>query len=349
MVTSSSNIAFSSSNDILRIIQQNPHIVKCKPERQCAIVAAIISGLSVASGVALIVVSGGATTPGLVLSSSLFISTGVSGLQNSITGMVNNDFDWSQWATITARSAGLTLITFSAGYGAGYLTGLSLIGKGFTNLQIKAYGAVAGKIAGATVRTSAYIIISRNEDNGLDFFSLVMEGISGASSGGYAGFVGAKGAIIKITEEPLMIRKILIKTNEGTFTVENGKFILNESEEKAATVGGKVAHSRTHCGVNNINPRKPIQTLFLTVEDQDRFFHQALTSIEGRNALAELLETPDAKTLIESSSSGVEILYVEKGVGEKFKIKTVKIICYARKGEESGEILIHPQTTYPTK
>lgn len=72
---------------------------------------------------------------------------------------------------------GLTLITFGAGYGAGYLSGLALMSSTqLTSTSIKALGAVAGALAGSGVRTGAYFIINEIEGKKFEVLTLVLEG-----------------------------------------------------------------------------------------------------------------------------------------------------------------------------
>lgn len=87
-IVTHSSVKFKNSEDILAYLREHPQFQKLKNDRLDGIVAAIISGLSIAGGVAVIVVSGGTATPTVMLSSSLFISAGTSGLQNAINGLV---------------------------------------------------------------------------------------------------------------------------------------------------------------------------------------------------------------------------------------------------------------------
>lgn len=83
---------FTSSEDILRYLKEHPDFQKMPPSQLEAILAAIISGLLAIGGVALAIVSGGAATPGVILGTSLLIGTGVTGMQNAISGAIKKKF-----------------------------------------------------------------------------------------------------------------------------------------------------------------------------------------------------------------------------------------------------------------
>ena len=147
---------FKSSDDILSYLRSHPDFQHMPPSQLEPILAAILSGLLVVGGVIIIVVSGGTSAPGIILATSLVICTGLSGVGTAISGTINRNFSWAEFATKSAITARLTLITFGAGFGAGSLTGLALVGH-LTETAIKTLGTVAG----AGIRTGAYCVIGR--------------------------------------------------------------------------------------------------------------------------------------------------------------------------------------------
>ena len=70
------------------------------------------------------------------------------------------------------------------------------MGKGFSEACIKTIGACAGAFAGAGIRTGTYVFINHMEAKEVQILQLILEGVSGAISGGFAGYLGAKCAIL---------------------------------------------------------------------------------------------------------------------------------------------------------
>lgn len=196
-----SSNSFESSSDIIKLLKEHPNFARAKfsglsAERLNAIAAAILSGLALAGGVALIVISWGAVAgPGIVLATSMLIGTGTGGITSSVRGIITNDFSWQEWSKRTASSALLTLLTFGAGYGAGNLAGMALVGT-LTEVQVKTVGSLAGALVGGSTRPAVYTLISKIEDRPLEAFNLIIESAQGILGGAYAGFVGARTAII---------------------------------------------------------------------------------------------------------------------------------------------------------
>lgn len=199
------------------------------------------------------------------------------------------------------------------------------------------------------VRTSAYIIVSQLEHGQVDVFSLVLEGLSGLATGGVAGYTGAKGAIIDIREKPLMIKSIVQKVREGAFNEQDAGRILDTTEGQPSP-SGRPAHSRAHTDQYKIiNPNKPNCTLYLTLEDQNRSFANALNSDSGLFLLENLLEHPEVNAIIDMYEDNLEIIRLSYGNNDgNIVAQSTRIVCYAKVGPESNEILLHTQTVYPT-
>ena len=85
----------------------------------------------------------------------------------------------------------MSLFTFGAGFAAGYCSGLALFGSGYSQTAIRAIGAVSGAILGAGIKGGTYIIITKVNGKPIDYVSLTLETVSGALTGGFAGYVGA--------------------------------------------------------------------------------------------------------------------------------------------------------------
>ena len=61
-------------------------------------------------GVAIIVVTGDAATPGLLLAQSVLINAGVSNAM--LNYRLGENFTWSEWTKGLVKNVGITLITF---------------------------------------------------------------------------------------------------------------------------------------------------------------------------------------------------------------------------------------------
>ncbi|CAF0797055.1 unnamed protein product [Brachionus calyciflorus] len=141
-------------------------------------------------------------------------------------------------------SGGLHLLTFGTGFLAGSVAGLALTGHGLSNDAIMAIGTVAGSIAGAGVRTGAYIIITEIEGKPISAINLILEGTSGVFTGGLAGFLGAKAEIVKFNYN------LIVKN-----TIKNGHYVYKyfdlESKGNIALISGK--HTADHSGYGLIH------------------------------------------------------------------------------------------------
>lgn len=103
---------FTSSDDILHYLEKHPCFLKLPKSNLNAIVAAIISGLMIAGGVTLSILTAGSGGPVLAVVAAVCISTGVSGMTNAITGAISGEFRWLDWTKASAISAGLKYYTF---------------------------------------------------------------------------------------------------------------------------------------------------------------------------------------------------------------------------------------------
>jgi hypothetical protein len=217
----SSNNIFISSDDILGVLREHRHF-RVKADRIKGILALIVSGAALAGGAAIILISGGAATPGVVLGTALLTSTGIVGMQNAIGGVVNRNFKWSGWGTEIIFNAAVTILTFGAGYVVGNVTGIALRGCA-TARQVRALSTIAGALAGAGVRTGSYVVISKIRGEPIQAFSLVLEGVVGALTGANAGLLGGKTTIINYNNAMANYKDVLTP-------MENGNHIEGGSE-----------------------------------------------------------------------------------------------------------------------
>jgi len=194
---------FKSSDDILRFIKSHPDFRKMDVDKIPiiinAILAAIASGALLAGGIALTIITWGTASPIIICSTSLLIGTGMTGLSNAISGAINYNFQWSDWGKGVVISSGLHLLTFGAGFGAGSLAGIALLGTSLSNTSIMAIGCVSGALAGSGVRTGSYLIITKLEGKPISAIKIAFEGVSGAITGAMAGFLGIKAEMVKFT------------------------------------------------------------------------------------------------------------------------------------------------------
>lgn len=155
------NERFQSSSDILTYLREHEDFARLslKGDTLGAVVCAILSGIILTGGVALVLVTGGtATAPLTSLAITLMIGTGVKGTMSSLKGLVNGNFSVGEFLKDGLVNAGLTLITFGAGALAGNLVGIAVQGSNLTEGAVKAIAFVAGGLAGSTVRTGIYVI-----------------------------------------------------------------------------------------------------------------------------------------------------------------------------------------------
>lgn len=190
-----------STDDIIYLLREHPQFVRfglpgLSSDRMNAVVAAVVSGMAIAGGVAITVVTAGsAPSVFVVLSSSMLMGVGSTGMKSAIQGITMNEFKWSEWGREVGKSGFLTLITFGAGYAAGNLAGIALVGK-WTESQVKIAGMVAGGLTGGATRTVAHTIITKMEGKPIEMFNLVFEAGEGILGGAYAGWLGAHSAVV---------------------------------------------------------------------------------------------------------------------------------------------------------
>ena len=81
-----------------------------------AIAAVCISVAAKIGGIALIVVSAGAATPGVAVAwgalSAVALGVGTSGMVNASIGVHNRKFSWESWGTDVGIAAGASLVAF---------------------------------------------------------------------------------------------------------------------------------------------------------------------------------------------------------------------------------------------
>jgi hypothetical protein len=230
-----SNKTFSSSSDILRYLESHPNFQRLPKSLWPVIVAGILSGLLIIVGGVLIVYSGGAATPGVVaaeqsilaafLLPSVCLSVGITGMQYTLQNIDN--FEWSEFGKACALSGGMTILTFGAGYGAGYLAGAALAGKvAISSFNLKVVQMAAGALAGSGTRVGTRLVISFIDGKAVTATELVMDGVVGAIEGGFAGFLAIRQFEVKhltyLTElEQAAILRNVDRLNEAALNFGN--------------------------------------------------------------------------------------------------------------------------------
>ena len=91
-----------------------------------AIIMMIVSGLLIASGVALMFMGDPGVSLSAALKTSTLISAGAAGISSSINGIVKQKFEIADCLLDMTLSAGITMITIVAGYSIGSVTGIAL-------------------------------------------------------------------------------------------------------------------------------------------------------------------------------------------------------------------------------
>ena len=157
------------------------------PDKRKKIIAAIISILISCGAIVLVAVSGGAATPGLILAQHILINAGNSGLEYTL----EKDFSWSKWASVTAKAAFTTLITFYGG-SVGQYVGLQLRDSSLTEWKIKAISAAAGALVGAICHGFTFVLVCKYRGDQMKPFELCKEMGTGAFNGAKAGFLAIK-------------------------------------------------------------------------------------------------------------------------------------------------------------
>ena len=152
------------------------------------IIAAIISALLVSGGVAIVMVSGGLASPGLVLAQSVLINAGVSSAVLNYS--LDDNFTWSEWGKGLAKNVAITLITFTAGFVCGAISGVALTGV-VNEATVRGLGAIAGGLAGAGIHSGVYVLECRMKNGEITWYELTLSGLGGALSGASAGYLGA--------------------------------------------------------------------------------------------------------------------------------------------------------------
>ncbi|CAF3354441.1 unnamed protein product [Rotaria socialis] len=236
---------FKSSDDILRYLKLHPDFQRMPPSQLQPILAAILSGLIFIGGVALIVVSGGTATPGIILSTSLLI----------------------EFAKRNAVSAGLTIITFGAGYGAGNLMGIVLVGTGLTETSIQTLGTITGAIVGSGIRTGSYCVLTKIEGTPIETLQLVLEGVGGAIAGRFAGYLCVKASLI--LKNPILPGEEVLrcKAAETEILVSRGDGLDSLEEMDLGRLFGEVVPQDAFDVANGVLQR--------FIENPDQYFPTA--------------------------------------------------------------------------
>lgn len=187
-------MTFRQTSDIYAILKDHPAYLQLSGDEFDAIVAGIASTLLLAGGLVLAHVSGGAT---IVLASVVLTSAGGTGLARSVKGYIEGRFDWNEFATDTLTAAGISFITFGAGYllssGVSYLCLKHAIS--LSTEAIEKIASVTGTISGSATQGSAYALISQIKGEELETFELIIECVTGAIAGAKAAKLAFNGQL----------------------------------------------------------------------------------------------------------------------------------------------------------
>jgi hypothetical protein len=332
-------------------------------EKRDKIIAAIISGLLIGGGVALIFVSGGT---GTILAQHMLLNAGISGLNYS----VKENFKWSEWGYQMGKSAAVTLITFGTSYTTGRFVGIALRDSTLTDWNIKAIGCIAGALAGGVTKGFSYVVICEYEGVEVSRFQLVLESITGAITGAFSGYRGAK--ISTIDRTALTTRVGSATDNQGMRirleTVENSDHKMaavikkvktdtltaNDVKEILDASNGRLIGD--HAGHANLHTAEPIYTdevlvpirdgvktssLFLGENQQARIIHKILTDPRYLEKLEELKKS-SKQLIIMYENIQNEFMYLD---GADLTPKTIDKVFLLLKVTGNGHLHIH--TCYP--
>lgn len=176
-----------SSRDLVNLMLERPDLfMLTKPDEAGLVATAILSGFVAVGSVTVIFLTGPAMGATAALVYGTLSSVGITALTESTSGLINGNFSWHSFTSEVLISAGVTMLTFGAGFGTGRYLGLAL--KTFSTLsavQIKAVASIAGAVVGAAVKDVCYVI----KCDGIDPIAFVLEGLSGALIGGMAAYL----------------------------------------------------------------------------------------------------------------------------------------------------------------
>jgi len=116
---------------------------------------------------------------------------------------LNDNFSWGRFATDVGVASGTALLTFGAGYSAGYYNGIAL--RNATNLsvdQIKLCSALSGAVAGAVSGASKVLLVGKFKGKKVDPFQIVFGAGAGAWTGACAGYLGA--VAVRVPDQALV-------------------------------------------------------------------------------------------------------------------------------------------------
>ena len=115
---------FKSADDILELLRTHPDFERAPKEYLQPIVAAILSGLMAAGGIALLVcapgIGAGATTAlvikaiGMKAAGGALLAGGMAGAENALKHGVRGTFTWTSWTCDVALSASTVVLTMGA-------------------------------------------------------------------------------------------------------------------------------------------------------------------------------------------------------------------------------------------
>lgn len=333
------------------------------------IIAAIISALLVSGGVAIVMVSGGLASPGLVLAQSVLINAGVSSAVLNYS--LGDNFTWSEWGKGLAKNVAITLITFTAGFVCGAISGVALTGV-VSEATVRGVGAIAGGLAGAGIHSGVYVLECRMKNGEITWYELTLSGLGGALSGASAGYLGAsvaqkwfpssaesRTALMTVSDNQNnqftlhtdnndeKLKTVISNVQKGELKVDTVERIINNSNMRS--VNGSFGHSDIH--VLDFDPvlnelsytdrGNMKSSLFISSEQQTRLVHEALQNQNNLSKLQELIRTGSVNIKYTLSSSKPMLLTSGNSVIDA----TIDYINITLR--KTGEGFLHIVTAYP--
>lgn len=162
-----------------------------------AIIATVISTSAVVGGVALIVVSAGAATPGVAAGWGALaggtLGVGIAGTVNAGSGIHNGNFRWERWGTDVGFAAGTSLITFPTCFFGGQAVTAALIqGAKLSVNTAKGVAIAVASLTGAGIHEGSCFVKCSVEGRDPEVIELVLNGIGGMLEGGGAAYLGIR-------------------------------------------------------------------------------------------------------------------------------------------------------------
>lgn len=199
-VSNSRNI--TSSRDLLLLMQEQPElflILQGEDEASCVAAFAISAVLAAGSVTIMFLVPLGEVA-GVLVGAAL--AAGTSGMKNVATSA---HFRWEKFLWETVYQAGTTLITFGAGYAAGHFVGIALTTSStLSGSAIRAFSSVAGSMAGAMTKSTLFVIRRHAENGPVEAVSILLEALSGAITGGIAGYIAGREVVSAFQGEEIV-------------------------------------------------------------------------------------------------------------------------------------------------